>query len=193
MDDLEEDEAAESEKELPMPNPADGARAIYAISAAAELLQSAERKNAESSFEESIALSRDSMRMSSSAVLFLEGKVASDFESSIVYLQKRYDDIIPVAEWREVERLAKDNIHGRLSSLIGGDRSMLEKDAAKALESAAKFFGATSAIVEGAAAASGQEGGARESEEGPDEEGAVQVESPAFSQEGAEDVYGEAS
>jgi hypothetical protein len=185
MEDQLEDEAA-SEEGLPKAGASERTRAVYALSVAADLLASAESNNAESNFEESIALSRDSMRMASSAVIFLDGKVASDLESSCSYLKGKYDGIIPIDEWREVEAIARDSIPDRLGQLLGGKRQ-LEKASSRALESAARFFGATSAIVGESA---GEE--APEDESGAEEE-SVHAQIEELPSEEPEDNYGEAS
>jgi len=125
----------------------DTERAVHALSLAGEMLQSAESKSSESSYEEAIVLARDSMRLASSAVLFLDGKVASDLDTSCRYLSGKYGDVLNVDEWREVERMPGMELAQRLTSIFGG-RDRLRKDAEKALESAARFLGATTAIVD---------------------------------------------
>ncbi len=151
----------------------DTERAVQALSLAGEMLHSAELKNSESSYEEAIAFARDSMRLASSAVLFLDGKVAPDFDTSCRYLREKYGDMLHVDEWQEVEQLSKMGLAERIWGIFSAGKR-LQKDAEKALESAARFLGTVTAIVDGSA----QEGEAAEEEK------------PAAPKE---ELYGEAS
>jgi hypothetical protein len=169
-------------------------RAAYALALAAELLQSADRKNSESDYADVIALSRDCMRVASSAVLFLDDKVAPDLETSCTYLRERYGDAFQVSEWQEVERLSGTGLAARVAGIfgIGAGKERLQKDAEKALQSAARFFGAASAIVgeqvkeqEGAAEEGGEQEGGGQGELAQEEE-----EQPAGPEE---ELFGEAS
>ena len=178
----------------------DTERAAYALSAAAGLLESAERKNSESDYGETITLARDSMRIASSAVLFLDGKVAPDLETSCRYLREKYGDVVKVEEWQEVEQLSRIGVIGRLAGMFGGAKR-LQKDAEKALGAAARFFGATSAIVDqsvqgqkAAEDAGEQEGGGQESPEAGGE-GEVPAEEETEAQPAGpeEEPFGEAS
>ena len=124
-------------------------RAIYALSLAADLLRIAQEKLAESVFEETLAFSRDSMRVAGSAVLFLDGVVASDLDSSCAHIRQRYGDSIPIEGWRRVESLAKSNIVDAIGDVFGNRKSRVEKNAKEALDAAEKFFYATSTVVIG--------------------------------------------
>lgn len=122
-------------------------RAIYALSIAAELLQSAQDNASDSSFEEAIIQSRDSIRMASSAILFKDGFVATDLESSCTYLKKKYSKAIPVDEWRHVETLANSGPFDRLVGLFGIGKGRLEKNAKEALEAANRFLSASTFLL----------------------------------------------
>jgi len=126
----------------------ESSRAFYAIITAAGILLEAKQKADESKFDEALALSRDSMRMASSAVLFRDGFVAADLGSSLAYLAKNYGDRIPVAEWKAVESLSKSSVVDRIGAIFGlSDRTQLEKNVNLAIESADKFIGAAGDVL----------------------------------------------
>jgi len=124
-------------------------RAVYALSLAADLLRLAQEKMADSVFEEAVAFSRDSMRVAGSAVLFMDGLVASDLESSCAHIRKRHGDSIPVEEWRRVESLAKSNLVDAIGDVLGKRKARIEKNAKDALDAAERFLNATSTVVVG--------------------------------------------
>jgi uncharacterized protein (UPF0332 family) len=123
-------------------------RATEALSVAAELLVSAKENADSTEFDEAFLAARDSMRIASSAILFRDGCVASDFESTYAYLKKEYGESIPLDEWKEVERISKSRA-SLLSGLFGAGKKNIENDSKKALEAALKFLKASNEIVYG--------------------------------------------
>jgi|GEM_PF-2893068 len=172
-------------------------RAIYALSVAMELLESAQQKAAESGFEDAIILSRDSMRLASSALLFEDGYVATSLDSSCGYLKRRYGDSIPIAEWVAVEGMASGRPADSILRIFSRSKGSAEQDAKKALESAGKFIGAASAIIRPIAQELAKEMSdmaSDEPREEPDEPGEESGQSEAAAPQGqSEDIYGEAS
>ncbi len=125
--------------------PAEPERAMYALSVAAGLLASAREKADSSEYGESVRMCRDSMRVASSAVLFRDGLVSGDFESSYSYLKKKYGGKIDADKWKEVESLA-GNARSLLGFLSAGRK---KRDAEKALDDAVDFLRASDSIVMG--------------------------------------------
>jgi len=159
-------------------------RVMVALSAALEFLQSAQQKAAESSYDDAIILSRDSMRAASSAILFKDGLMAADLESSCSYLKRRYGDSVQVSEWREVEALAQPSVMDSLAGIFGSRRGQREKDARRALECAARFVEATGTIIgEVFRAAAGAQPGEEGQEAAEMPEGEEEAE-PEFPEEG---------
>ena len=122
-------------------------RAVYALSVAVEMLQSAEENATKSSFEDSLMQSRDSMRIASSAILFRDGFIAPDLESSCSYLKKKYGDALPLDEWKEVERIARTTLLDRITGFLGIGKGRVESNAKKALDSAFRFINASNALI----------------------------------------------
>jgi len=126
----------------------ESSRAFYAIITAASILIEAKQKADESKFDEALELTRDSMRLASSAVLFRDGFVAVDLSSSIEYLTKNYKDQIPVEEWKSVETTFKSSIVDKIGAIFGlGNKAQLEKNVNLAIESADKFIGAAGEVL----------------------------------------------
>lgn len=122
-------------------------RALYALSVAMEMLQFAEKKVSDSSFEDAIFHSRDSMRLASSAILFRDGLVAPDLESSCTYLKEKYGDALPLDEWREVEAIARTGPIEQITGFLGIGKSRIADNAQKALDAAVRFVKASSALL----------------------------------------------
>jgi hypothetical protein len=122
-------------------------RAVYAISVANELLLSAQKKASKSSFEEAIIESRDSMRIASSAILFRDGYIANDLESSCIYLKKKYGDVVPVDEWRFVESMVQSSPIDSLVSKLGFGKTNREDQAKKAINAADRFISASGILL----------------------------------------------
>jgi hypothetical protein len=162
-------------------------RAIYALSVAAELYESAEQKVAESSFEDSIGLSRDCMRLASSALLFQDGYIATDLDSSCGYLKKRYGGALPVTEWVAVEGMASERPADRILGIFGRGKGIPEQNAKKALESAKRFLDAASEIIRPLV----QELAKEMSEEPGEEQEELSDQAEPIGQQ--DDEYGEAS
>lgn len=122
-------------------------RAIYAISIAHDLLLSAQENASKSSFEEAIIESRDSMRIASSAILFRDGYIANDLESSCAYLKKKYGEVMPVDEWRLVEGMVRSGPIDQLVSKLGFGKTNREDQAKKAINAADRFVSASGVIL----------------------------------------------
>jgi len=122
-------------------------QAQFALVTAAELLVEAKEKADDLKFGEALMLSRDAIRMASSAILFKDGLVAADFDSSYSYLTATYGDKIPIAEWKAVESLSRSSIVDRISAALGLGKKGPENNAKKAIESATRFIEAAGALV----------------------------------------------
>ena len=121
-------------------------RAAYALEVAASLLGSAMEMIGKSSYDEAIISARDAMRMASSALLFKDGLISSDFNSSCDYLKKKYGDELPVADWIKVEQLTRTSLIDKLADILH-TKGRLEKNANVALEGAHKFLSACSILL----------------------------------------------
>ncbi len=123
-------------------------RAIEALSIATELLVSAKEKADTGLFNESLILSRDSMRIASSAILFHDGLVAGDFDSCYGYLKKEYGKSVPLDEWKEVEKIS-GSVESFLGRIFGRGNKDIEKNAMISLDSAVRFLKISNEIVYG--------------------------------------------
>jgi hypothetical protein len=122
-------------------------RAIYALTIAAQLLEEAKDQAEESVFEQTIIKARDSMRIACSAILFKDGFIAPDLDSSCNYLRKKYGERIPINEWKHVEQIAKGNPIEKISSFLGFGKNTQQENAKKALEVAGKFLDASNSLI----------------------------------------------
>jgi hypothetical protein len=122
-------------------------RAAYALEVAASLLGSAKEMAEKSSFDEAIVSARDSMRMAGSALLFKDGLVSTDLDSSCQYLAEKYGSELPVDEWRRVEQLTRTSFIDKLADIFGSSKNRLEKNADLAMEAAHKFLSACSMLI----------------------------------------------
>ena len=89
------------------------------------------------------------MRIASSAILFRDGFIAPDLESSCSYLKKKYGGSFPLNEWKEVEAISNTSPLDRLVEVFGLGKDRLEKNAKKALDAANKFLKISSELVIG--------------------------------------------
>ena len=121
-------------------------RAAYALEVAASLLGTAKEMADQSSVDDAITTARAAMRMASSALLFKDGLISSDFNSSCDYLQKKYGDELPVSQWKRVEQLTKTSIVDKLADIFSS-KGRLEKNANEAMDAAHKFLSASSILL----------------------------------------------
>jgi hypothetical protein len=122
-------------------------RAIYALSIAVQLLDEAKEQAEESVYEQTIIKARDSMRIACSAILFKDGYIAGDFDSSCNYLTKKYGEKIPINEWKRVEQIAKGNPIEKISAFLGLGKNKQQENAKKAIELARAFIKASSSLI----------------------------------------------
>ena len=122
-------------------------RAIYALSVAAALLEEAKIQSEETASVETIIKARDSMRIACSAILFKDGYIAPDFDSSFSYLRSKYGEKVPLNEWKDIEQMAKASPLDRITNLLGLAKDQGHKNAKKALESAGRFLEASGALI----------------------------------------------
>jgi len=122
-------------------------RAIYALSVAAQLLEEAKVQAEGSPSEETIIMARDSMRIACSAILFKDGYIAPDFDSSVTYLASKYGEKVPLAEWKTIEQMAKGSPLGKIAGFLGLGKGQAQENAMKALEAAGRFLEASGALI----------------------------------------------
>jgi hypothetical protein len=122
-------------------------RAIYALSVAAQLLEEARIQSGESASVETVIKARDSMRIACSAILFKDGYVAADFDSSVAYLRSKYGEKVPINEWRDIELMAKGSPLERITNFLGLAKNQGQENAKKALEAAGRFLEASSTLI----------------------------------------------
>jgi uncharacterized protein (UPF0332 family) len=126
---------------------ADAERAVYALSVAMELIRSAEDEASRSQYRDSVDSARNSMRMAASALLFRDGYVATDLETSCSYLRRHYADIVPVDDWVAVEAMAHPKPFEQLGAIFSMAKSKPHDTAIRALEAAGRFVQAAAAAM----------------------------------------------
>lgn len=77
-------------------------KAIYAIQTAAEMLKNADDAAAGNDLDSAYEYALNAMRLSSSALLFLDGYVAQTLGAATRYMRERYKQV-PTDEWRIAE------------------------------------------------------------------------------------------
>lgn len=91
----------------------DSARAILAVRLASDVLDAARQRYELKDFEGALESSRDSVRLSSSALLFRDGYISDTLDGTLDYLSHRYPGVFPLEGWRRME-----------SAIVGGGRGL---------------------------------------------------------------------
>ncbi len=78
-------------------------KAIYAVGAAEEFLESAKAKFKSGEREEALEDVKNAIRIASSAILYYDGYVAGTLDTTCYYLQNHYPKRFPTDEWRIIE------------------------------------------------------------------------------------------
>lgn len=134
--------------EEPSPSPSslrtgpDMASAIYAVSIAADMLESAKERFSEGDLQGALENSRDAIRIASSAVLFRDGYITDDFDKTVRYLSRRYDSIFPLREWERVEMtyLGEGGLYNIILKAVGKQRKSDEEKVHDAVAVAERFI-----------------------------------------------------
>jgi len=139
----------EANQEIVKADP-DPARAFFAVSLAADTLQSARTRLLRNDYVGALDEAKNSMRLTSSALLFRDGYVATTFDSAASYLLSHYPGAVPVEEWRYFETAFPGPSVGLMSQLIrvlGKEKKLDETEAGKAISTAEAFLRSAKSIL----------------------------------------------
>lgn len=125
-------------------------KAMHAIETAKELLEAAEEKLDNGEYQDAYGNALDSMRMASSALMFMDGEIAQTLETAAEYIQKRYEKI-PVDGWKDAEYQdpMKKGLWDRILELLGMRRRDDKAMATKVLGVAKIFISSVEEIIVG--------------------------------------------
>lgn len=125
-------------------------KAMHAIETAKELLEAAEEKFDNGQYEDAYGNALNSMRMASSALMFMDGEIAQTLETAAEYIQKRYEKV-PVDGWKDAEYQdpMKKGPWQRLLELFGLRRKDDKAMATKVLGVAKIFISSVEEIIVG--------------------------------------------
>jgi len=125
-------------------------KAMHAIETAKELLEAADEKLDKGEYEDAYANALNSMRMASSALMFMDGEIAQTLETATEYIQKRYSKV-PVEGWKDAEYQdpMKKGLWERLLELFGFRRKDDKALATKVVGIAKIFVSSVEEVVLG--------------------------------------------
>jgi hypothetical protein len=120
----------------------DMASALFALELASGMLDSARERFARQDYNGAFEESRNAVRMASSAILFRDGYVSDNLESTVSYLLQRYPGAFPVEGWQGLEDIPLEDTPGLFNmvlSAVGRLKKAGEQEASEALALAAAF------------------------------------------------------
>ncbi len=121
----------------------DTASAILALQLAAESLGEARARFSRRDYTAALELSRNAMRLASSALLFRDGCVCPTLESASSYLAWRYPGSFPLDEWERLESIPIEDspgLYNMILSALGKLKKAGEQEATDALSAASIFI-----------------------------------------------------
>ena len=125
--------------------------AIAVLGTASDLLESARGGFARGDYEAAFTDARDSMRISSSAILIRDGYVATTLDATVSYLEERYAGTLPLDSWEQMETAFPAEtmgVMGRLIGSLGKNKKPDKENTEHALAVAGAFLSSARAIVE---------------------------------------------
>jgi hypothetical protein len=126
----------------------DVAGALYAVTLAGDLLESAGDKFSRKDYPGAFEDSRNAMRLASSALLLRDGYVSDSLETTISYLFQRYPGELPLDEWHRFEEAAYGSGYGlyfMILKAMGKVKKTGEQEAYEAMSTAMAFINSTRA------------------------------------------------
>src|SRR4030095_7106726 len=121
----------------------DLASALYAMDLALEMLQSAKEKLSKEDYRGAFDASKNAVRLASSAVMFRDGYVSDNLESTAAYLLQKYPGDFPVEEWHKLEEMTIEGGYGlyyMIMKAMGKVKKAGEAEAIEAFEVANHFI-----------------------------------------------------
>ena len=132
----------------PLRTQPDMASAVFALERASYMLESARERFGRRDYPGAFEESRNAIRMASSAMLFRDGYVSENLETTVSYLVQRYPGAFPVEEWQRLEDVPMEDTPGLYNMILGAMGKIKktgEQEAMEAMALADAFIGSARA------------------------------------------------
>ncbi len=119
------------------------AGALIALQSASDLLLLAREHFSHRDFRGALQESRNAIRLASSAVLFSDGVVSGNLESTLAYLSERHPGALPTEEWHRLEEAPDEDspgLYGMLMAAMGKLKKTGRQEAKDAITLAESFI-----------------------------------------------------
>jgi len=140
-----DEEGAASEITRISPN---RAGALIALQSASDLLLLARELFSHGDFRGALLESRNAIRLSSSALLFSDGVVSDNLETTLAYLSERHPGALPIEEWHRLEEAPDEDspgLYGMILAAMGKLKKTGRQEAKDAIALAESFILSASA------------------------------------------------